>query len=263
MRLCPLFSGSSGNCIYIEFSENYGILVDVGKSNKQLESAFKVNNINPSNIKAIFITHEHSDHISDLCSLANHTESKYYISEKSFFSITPRIFRDVKGLKHEFISPFDELMINNMKIPFIPLSHDSRECLGLIIEEDGKKVVYISDTGYVNEEYRDILVGANCYLFEANHDPLMEMASNRPQYLKNRVLGDIGHLSNEDSAVALSYLMTDKTTNVIFIHRSHDCNSLDALKETVFKVFETYSLDLSNISFDYAEQDSPTRVIEV
>lgn len=133
----------------------------------------------------------------------------------------------------------------------------------MIIEEHGKKIVYIADTGYVSEEFRDILVGANCYLFEANHDPLMEMASNRPQYLKNRVLGDIGHLSNEDSAVCLSYLMTKDTTNVIFIHRSQDCNRLDILKETVFQVFEAYSLDLSNIEFDYAEQDSPTRVIEV
>lgn len=262
MEIVVLGSGSKGNSTYIKGS-SAEILIDCGISLKEFKRRMADSGISSYEINAIFITHEHSDHISDLCSLANHTESKYYISEKSFFSITPRIFRDVKGLKHEFISPFGEVVINNMKISFIPLSHDSRECLGLIIEEDGKKIIYIADTGYVNEEYRDILVGANCYLFEANHDPLMEMASNRPQYLKNRVLGDIGHLSNEDSAVALSYLMTDKTTNVIFIHRSHDCNSLDALKETVFKVFETYSLDLSNISFDYAEQDSPTRVIEV
>ena len=262
MKIVVLGSGSKGNSTYIKGS-SAEIVIDVGISLREFKRRMALSGINDYKIDAILITHEHSDHISDLCSLVNHTDSKYYISEKSFFSITPRIFKDVKGLKHEFISPFGELMINNMKITFIPLSHDSRECLGLIIEEDGKKVVYIADTGYVNEEYRDLLLGANCYLFEANHDPLMEMASNRPQYLKNRVLGDIGHLSNEDSAVCLSYLMTEKTTNVIFVHRSHDCNSLECLKETVFKVFDTYSLDLSNISFDYAEQDFPTRVIEV
>ena len=262
MKIVVLASGSKGNVTYIKGS-SAEIIIDAGISLKEFKRRMILSNITNYKIDAILITHEHSDHISDLCSIANHASCKYYISEKSFFSITPRIFNDVKGLKHEFIEPFGELKINNMKIKFLPLSHDSRECLGFIIEEDGKKLVYIADTGYVNEEYRDDLVGANCYLFEANHDPLMEMASNRPQYLKNRVLGDIGHLSNEDSAVCLSYLMTDKTKNVIFLHRSHDCNSLECLKETVFKVFDTYSLDLSNIEFDYAEQDSPTRVIEV
>lgn len=262
MKIVVLGSGSRGNVTYIKGS-SAEILIDAGISLREFKRRMEDRGINNYKIDAIFITHEHSDHISDLCSITNHTDAKFYISEKSFYSITPRIFRDVKGLKHEFISPFDSVKINDMKITFIELSHDSSECLGLIIEEDGKKVVYIADTGYVSEEYRDYLVDANCYLFEANHDPLMEMASNRPQYLKNRVLGDIGHLSNEDSAVCLSYLMTKRTTNVIFIHRSHDCNSLECLKETVFKVFETYSLDVTKISFDYAEQDFPTRVIEV
>ena len=262
MEIVVIGSGSGGNCTYIK-GRSATILIDAGIALKQVKTKLSENGIGNPKIDGLIITHEHTDHTKCIQAVVNNYNIPFYINEKSFFSLGSDVFSNVKNLEHVFINPFESIKINDMELEFIPLSHDARETLGIIIKEDDKKIVYVADTGYLDMEYRNMLSGANCYLFEANYDPSMEMESNRPQLLKNRVLGDRGHLSNEDSAVNLSYLITDKTTNIIFIHRSRDCNTLDILKETVFNVFEAYSIDTSDITFDYAEQFVQTRVIEV
>ena len=262
MEIVVIGSGSGGNSTYIK-GISATIMIDAGISLRQVKTKLSENGITNPKIDALIITHEHTDHTKDMQSIIKHFNMPYYINEKSFFSLGSAVFNNIKNEEHIFINPFEKITINGMELEFIPLSHDARECLGIIIKEYDKKIVYIADTGYVDMEYRSILKDANCYLFEANYDPTMEMDSNRPQLLKNRVLGDRGHLSNEDSAVNLSYLITDKTKNIIFIHRSRDCNTLEVLKETVFSVFDAYSIDVSKITFDYAEQFSQTRVIEV
>ena len=262
MEIVVIGSGSSGNSTYIKGS-SATIMIDAGISLRQVKSRLKENGIEDVKYDGLIITHEHSDHVQYICSVLKNNDMPLYINEKSYLSLNPDIFNNIKNLNHVFINPFEKIKINDMELEFIPLSHDTRECLGIIVREDGKKVVYIADTGYLDTEYRTILAGADCYLFEANYDPGMEMNSNRTQILKNRVLGDLGHLSNEDSAVNLSYLITEKTKNICFIHRSRECNSLDLLKETVFRVFNDFSINVDNITFDYAEQFSQTRIIEV
>ncbi|MBP5444665.1 MAG: MBL fold metallo-hydrolase [Acholeplasmatales bacterium] len=262
MKIIVLGSGSKGNSTYI-IGSSATIIIDAGISFKQFKKRLNDSGIETINPDALLITHEHGDHTGNMCSLLNKLNVNYYINERSYLSLSPDIYHNIKNLNHTFVSPFEKIKINDMEIEFIPLSHDTVECLGMVIKENDKKVVYIADTGYLDSEYRPILEGANCYLFEANYDPEMEMNSNRCQRLKNRVLGDRGHLSNEDSAVNLSYLITDKTKNIVFIHRSQECNSLDVLKETVFRVFNDFSIDVDKIVFDYAEQDYPSRIIEV
>ena len=262
MEIIVVGSGSKGNSTYIK-GESATILIDAGFSFKQFKGRLKEFDITDIKLDGILITHEHGDHVGNLCSMLKNVDTKFYINERSFLSLAPEIYHNVKNLNHTFINPFEKIKINDMEIEFIPLSHDTVECLGIIIKENNKKIVYIADTGYLDSEYRPILEGADCYLFEANYDPLMEMNSARCQRLKNRVLGDRGHLSNEDSAVNLSYLITDKTKNIIFIHRSQECNDIDTLKETIFRVFNDFSIDISKIEFDYAEQDYPSRKIEV
>ena len=262
MEIVVIGSGSSGNTTYIKGS-SATILIDAGISLRQIKSRLKENGIENVKYDGLIITHEHTDHAKYIASILKNNDMPLYINEKSYLSLNPDIFNNIKNLNHVFVSPFETIKINDMEIEFIPLSHDTRECLGIIIRENDKKIVYIADTGYLDTEYRTILSDANCYLFEANYDPGMEMNSNRTQILKNRVLGDLGHLSNEDSAVNLCYLITNRTKNICFIHRSRECNDLELLKETVFRVFNDFSIDVSNIEFDYAEQFSQTRIIEV
>lgn len=261
MKIVVVGSGSSGNTTLI-MGRSANIIIDAGISHRSYKLKLDSLGINDVNIDGLFITHEHGDHTKYLHSHLKKMTSPFYINERSYLSLNPAIYNNVKTFNHKFINPFGKVKINDLEIEAIPLSHDTVECLGFIIREDDKMLVYIADTGYLDSEYRGILTGADCYLFEANHDPVMEMNSNRDQYLKNRVLGDEGHLSNEDCAVNLSYLITDKTKSVCFLHRSRECNTIDLIKDTVFKVFEDFSIDVSNINFYYAEQDYPT-LIEV
>ena len=262
MEIVVIGSGSSGNTTYIKGS-SATILIDAGISLRQIKSRLKENGIEDVKYDGLLITHEHIDHTKYITSILKNNDMPLYINEKSYLSLNPDIFNNIKNMNHVFVNPFEKIKINDMEIEFFPLSHDTRECLGIIVRENGKKVVYVADTGYLETDYRTILKDADCYLFEANYDPGMEMNSNRTQMLKNRVLGDLGHLSNEDSAVNLSYLITERTKSICFIHRSRECNSLDILKETVFRVFNDFSIDVDKITFDYAEQFSQTRIIEV
>lgn len=262
MKIVVIGSGSKGNSTYI-IGESAKILIDAGFSYKSTMCKLNSVGVDSLDVDALLLTHEHTDHISGLASIISKTNAKYYISEESFINFGHKEYLSVKDKEHCFIQPMSKIQFNDMIIEPFELSHDSKVCLGFIIEEYGKKIVYAADTGFLNQEYYEMLKGADCYLFEANHDPGMQMRSNRPFLLKKRILGDRGHLSNEDSAIALSYLINENTKNVIFVHRSHDCNSVEKLKETVFEVFDEYSVDTSDISFEYAEQDYPSRIIEV
>lgn len=225
MKFCPLFSGSSGNSNYIEFSNGNGVLIDVGKSSKQLENTLSKNDINVENIKAIFITHEHSDHISALKVFSSRHEIKIYASNgtiealKSKGVITyTRNFQAIEQYKEcdlGFVSVF----------PFIT-SHDCREGFGYVMRsQDGKSLAICTDTGYISEDIKYSLKSCDTIAIESNHD--IEMVTNGPYpyYLKRRILSSVGHLSNTDCSGVLPFLVENGTRNIVLSHLSLQNNS--------------------------------------
>ncbi len=231
MRLCPLFSGSSGNCIYIEFSKDNAILVDAGKSNKQLENSFKINNINPSNIKAIFITHEHSDHIAGLkVFLKNHDvkvygsggtlsalQEKGIISKNDSFEVLKKAEKDLDFFS---VKPFS-------------ISHDCKEGYGYsFVSGNGEKVSVCTDLGYVSNEIKNDLKGSHAVILESNHDQMMLQNGPYPYYLKRRILSDVGHLSNDSCGELLPYLVNNGTKNIVLSHLSAHNNLPDLALQT-------------------------------
>lgn len=235
MRLCPLFSGSSGNCIYIEFSKDYAILVDAGRTNKQLENSFRVNNINPENIKAIFITHEHSDHIAGLRVFMKRHNVRIYgsegtmdalkekgvISEKDSFEILKKAEKDLEFFS---VKPFS-------------ISHDCKEGFGYsFTASNGKKISVCTDLGYVSEEIKMDLKGSDTIVLESNHDQMMLQNGPYPYYLKRRILSEYGHLSNDSCGELLPYLVNSGTKNIILSHLSAHNN----LPELAFQTSANY-----------------------
>lgn len=235
MRLCPLFSGSSGNCIYIEFSEKRAVLVDAGRSTKQIENAFRVNNINPENIKSIFVTHEHSDHISGLRVFIKKHNVKVYgsegtiavlkekgvLSEKDSFEV---LGKSEKDLEYFSVKPFS-------------ISHDCKEGFGYsFISGDGKKVSVCTDLGYVSDEIRNDLKGSCSVILESNHDQMMLQNGPYPYYLKRRILSEFGHLSNDSCGELLPYLVNNGTKNIVLSHLSAHNN----LPELAFQTSVNY-----------------------
>ena len=195
MKVCVLSSGSKGNTTYVETKEAK-ILLDCGNSSKYIIDALNELNVSPQEIDAIFITHVHSDHIKGLQVLLKKINPVVYMTEKMYPYLD-------YVTNYAFIET-DTINIKDLKINVIKTSHDADDSVGYIVNNNEKSIVYLTDTGYINKKYYDILTNRNLYIFESNHDVELLNNGRYPFELRQRILSDKGHLSNYDSAKYLS-----------------------------------------------------------
>ena len=165
---------------------------------------------------------------------------------------------DLDVQDHRCIKPLDRFIIGDMQITVIGLSHDAPKTVGYVIEDQKEKLVYITDTGYLPNHEKVYLENADHYIFESNHDLEMLMKTSRPMFVKQRILSDSGHLSNEDSSMNLTSLINDRTKSIVLAHISQEANdperALDALRNTFLKK----DLPYRNLRLEAAEQFSIT-----
>ena len=245
MKFCVLASGSKGNCTYIEI-ENHKFLIDVGTNFLYISKKLNEINVKPNEIEAIFITHSHTDHISALKRIIKNINPKIYLTDKIMNEL------NITLDNYEIIE--DDIKFDNFIINTIKLSHDVEECLGYIFNN---RVVYITDTGYINNKYHEILKNKEVYIIESNHDVDMLMESNRPYFLKMRILGDEGHISNKDCGYYLSKFIGNNTNHIILAHLSENNNTKEKALDTVLKYIE-YEKNIC-----VAMQNERTEVIEI
>ncbi len=221
-RLCPLFSGSSGNSCYIG-NEDEGILIDAGRSAKQLENALKNNGLDIASVKALFVTHEHTDHISGLRVLASRHNIKVYATGGTLSALEDMGELSDK-ISYEVISP-DGSEAAGMIVKAFPTSHDCRESCGFTVQTpDGRSVAIATDLGYISDEVRAAVSGCDTVMIESNHDVNMLQNGDYPYILKRRILSDSGHLSNDSCARELSDFVRNGTTRIILAHLSEHNN---------------------------------------
>ena len=231
IRVCPLFSGSSGNSIYIEFSNNRGILVDAGRSTKQIENILSENNIDIRNIDSIFVTHEHNDHISALKVLSLRYNLNIYASQGTINAIKDKGLISSKNQFNTLEKKETDLEFISVR-PF-SISHDCCEGFGYVFTDKlGEKVAVCTDLGYISDEVKNALKGCKTVLLESNHDVMMLQNGPYPYYLKRRILSDSGHLSNDTSGNFLPFLVENGTRNVILSHLSSHNNIPDLAIQT-------------------------------
>lgn len=152
----------------------------------------------------------------------------------------------------DYINEF--MYIDDVKIDVVKLSHDSSDSVSYIISSNDKSLVYLTDTGYINKKNKAILKNHSAYVFESNHDIEMLMNSSRPHHIKLRILGDKGHLSNDDSASYLSELIGARTKLIVLAHLSSEANSGEVAIEAHSK---------HNIPLIVAKQTERTELIEI
>lgn len=224
-RFCPLFSGSSGNCLYVGTS-TAGILIDAGVSARRIEQALVTREIDPKTICAVFVTHEHTDHITGLRVLQKRFHIPIYASVGTCEGITEAGANDSDCFAITDTVRLDEFCVTPFKT-----SHDSRESTGFRIDlRDGRSVGVATDLGVMTATVREQLRGCDLIHIESNHDVRMLENGPYPYILKRRILSTTGHLSNEACAAELPEFIRQGTTRVFLGHLSRE-NNLPRLAE--------------------------------
>ena len=252
MKVQVLSSGSKGNTTYIE-SEEAKILIDCGNTSKYITEKLLLQNINPQDLDAILITHVHSDHIKGLPVFSKKTNATIYMTSK--------MYPYLDFVKNYSFITSNKLTIKDLDIDVIKTSHDAEDSVGYIVNNNQKSVVYITDTGYINQKYFDILSNRDIYIFESNHDVEMLNNGRYPFELRQRILSDKGHLSNYDSAKYLSKFIGQNTKEIILAHLSEENNTESLALESLNDRLQKENITFNNIMI--ARQNEETELITI
>lgn len=233
MRLCSIASGSSGNCIYVGSGQTH-LLVDAGISKKRIEEGLAELELKGEELDGIFITHEHVDHIQGLGVFSRRYEIPIYATKGTLEGI--RAYKGLgkmpEGLLHE-IRTDQPLTLGDLTVKPFRISHDAKEPSGYRIEKQDKAVAIATDLGVYDDYVIAQLKELDAILLEANHDVHMVEVGPYPYYLKQRVLGRQGHLSNELSGRLLCEIIHDKLKHIVLGHLSKENNYAELARETV------------------------------
>lgn len=253
MRMVSIASGSSGNCIYIG-SERTHILVDAGISNKRIEQGLGEIGIKGGELNGILITHEHSDHIKGLGVLAR----KYGIPIYS----TRETLEEISGMKSlgeypkELLQPIChdvDFYVGDLEVKPFRIDHDAANPVAYRVQHGRKSVAVATDMGHYSQYIIDHLQGLDAILLESNHDVKMLEAGPYPYYLKRRILGDHGHLSNENAGRLLNCILHENLKHIFLGHLSKE-NNYEEL------AYETVRLEIAEGDTPYGASDFPITV---
>ena len=237
MRFSVLASGSSGNAIYVE-NDEHAFLVDAGLSGRKMEELFASVDRNMKKLSGILVTHEHSDHIKGLGILARKYKVPVYANAKTWMAMEHLVGHIPLEQRFHFdmesVKTFGSLDIQSFAV-----SHDAADPMFYVFHENGRKLVLITDTGYVSDRMKGHIKGADSFVFESNHDVGMLQMGRYPWSIKRRILSDVGHVSNEDAAVAMSEVVEQKPTRIYLSHLSKDNNMKDLARMSVSQTLES------------------------
>ena len=231
-RFCSLFSSSRGNCTYIGTGDS-GILIDCGVSCKRTVETLNALGVDPSRLRAIFVTHEHSDHVSGLRIFAG----KYGLPVYSSAGTLSAIERSgvLNGTFDVGVVPHEGVSLGDFFVRPFSLSHDAREPVGYSVETgDGRRISVATDTGIVTDEILSAVSGSDLILLESNHDVGMVQNGTYPYATKRRILSSLGHLSNDVCAETAVSLLNSGTTQFCLGHLSRDNNIPALAYQTTF-----------------------------
>ena len=233
-------SGSKGNCTLIVSNDRY-LLIDMGISHKKLRAKLQEANVNICNVNHVLVTHAHSDHIQGID-----------LFEKDQIYSTYDTFQDIP-LANQLI-PYQNYRINGFDVLVLPTSHDIDGSIGFLISDGKETLAYITDTGYLYEKVVDLIQNATYYIFESNHNVKMLIETNRPQSLKKRIMGDYGHMSNEDSANYLCDVIGNDTKEIVLAHLSEEANTHEQALCDLIKVFKKRGVSVDKYLIRCASQ---------
>jgi phosphoribosyl 1,2-cyclic phosphodiesterase len=250
MKFCPIASSSSGNCIYIGTSNTH-ILIDAGLSGVNIQKGLNALGIEASDIDAVFITHEHNDHIKGAGILSRRFDIPIFATQKTWTYIER--FGSIGKISDRnkcFIHVGENCIINDMLVKAFNIPHDAADPVGYTVSAFGHKVAVVTDIGCITDTIKENLADCNALLIESNHDIEMLENGRYPRELKNRVRGNKGHLSNCSAGKFLSEIMNERLKHIFLGHLSEENNLPIVALDTVTSMlkaagaFEAYQFKL-------------------
>src|SRR5699024_768766 len=213
------------------------LLVDAGLSGKQLDRLFAEVQVDPASLTGILVTHEHSDHIKGLGVIARKYQLPIYANDKTWQAMEGSIGKLTVDQKFHFdmeeVKTFGDLDVQSFGV-----SHDAAEPMFYTFHIDNKNVALVTDLGYVSERITKTIEDGDAYVVEANHDVQMLRMGRYPWNVKRRILGDSGHVSNEDCGLALADVIGNQTKRIYLAHLSQDNNMKELARMSVQQILQ-------------------------
>lgn len=242
LGFCSFASGSSGNS-YLVFTERTALIIDAGIAYRDIEQGLLGVGLNPEGVSGILITHEHSDHIKSLRTLAKKTESPIYTAQGTLDAIIEKYIPSLRREDSVSISEGEIFTIGDIEVLPFDISHDAAEPLGFSLRSGGKTITIMTDTGIVTGAALRALREADIIIIESNHEENMLMFGRYPFNLKRRILSENGHLSNISAAACLSDVLGERTNPnppiIKLAHLSKENNTPDlaflTIRNTLFE----------------------------
>ena len=261
MRFSPLFSGSSGNCSIVS-TDKTNILIDAGMTGKAITSALMDVDVDPADIDAIVVTHEHSDHIKAIGILSRKFDIPVYANEGTWKAMAPLIGDVAMRNVRTFVTG-QNFYVGDVDLTPFPTSHDAAEPVGYSFSNRGIRIVYMTDTGRVTEALRETAAGADLLFLESNHDVDMLKNGFYPYPLKKRILSDRGHLSNDAAAELAKKLYTTGVRRIILAHLSRENNTEPIAYSTVRSALTESGIPEREVFLTVAHRDRVTGIFEL
>ena len=264
MKLLSIASGSSGNCYYVGNSDTH-ILVDAGVSGKKIENGLREIGIKPSELNGVLVTHEHIDHVKGLGIIARKYGVPIYATRGTIEGITAnKTLGQIDEELYRTVSPDQVFEINDISVDPTAIWHDANDPVCYSMSNDGKKISIATDLGDYDDYIVDKLKNSDIMVIESNHDVRMLEAGSYPYYLKRRILGSHGHLSNERSGQLIKELLNDHIKGILLGHLSKENNFEELAYETVKLEMagNSFSNDVRDFGLCVAKRDMPGHIIE-
>jgi phosphoribosyl 1,2-cyclic phosphodiesterase len=263
MKLCSIASGSSGNCIFVG-TNSTNLLVDAGVSAKRIENGLNGIDILPDTIQGVLVTHEHSDHVQGLGILARKYHIPIYATYETSVAIKKiKSLGDIPDELIHFIQPDEAFQINDISVEPFSTSHDASNPVCYSFQSDGHKIGIATDLGKYDDYIVSKLDSSEILFIEANHDVNMLMVGKYPYYLKQRILGDRGHLSNETSADLISKLINPRLQHILLAHLSKENNYEELAYETVCCELMSRGSSFSARNVSVAHREQPSQMVMI
>ena len=262
LNFCSLYSGSSGNSLFVE-TENTKVLVDVGLSCKKIEKALCTIEKDPNSIDAILITHEHSDHIKGLSTISHKFDIPVFATRETFDAM-PLQTEKISSKNINYFYPNEKFNINDLEITPFSIPHDAANPCGFTINNEKHQLSIATDIGHMTNDIVKHLEGSELLLLESNYDTEVLKCCKYPFHLKTRIAGSTGHLSNTMSGKTISYLLKNSNLNTAILgHLSKESNFPELAYQTVVDELLSNNCNTNSINLSVASRELPGKLIQL